>query len=113
MLRRLKCNPSPVPLGRDPGAQARVRESVNRLQLAIDLASKFERVQALPNFQEGGDWGADRTLVGFPSSQPIQKRAGKIVAAPQLRAHAHFLDQLRRRLKEIEPQTELVPIQSI
>src|SRR5437899_6297884 len=105
MLRHLKCNPLRFADWRNSGAETRVRKSVNPVQLAIDLAAELERVQARAKFQERGESSANRSLVGFPSRQPIQGCARKVVASAQLRAHAHFLDQLRRRLKRSEEHT--------
>jgi hypothetical protein len=50
MLRRLKCNPPRLTVRQSPGDQTHVLESVDPLQLTIDLATEFERVQALAKF---------------------------------------------------------------
>src|SRR5438309_9439054 len=111
MLRHLECNPLRFADWRNSGAETRVRKSVNPVQLAIDLAAELERVQALAKFQERGESSANRSVVGFPSRQPIQGRARKVVESAQLRAHAHPMDQLRRRLIQYDPQTTVVQVQ--
>jgi len=113
MLRRLKCNPPLLAVRWKLGDQTRLCEGVNPLQLTIDLATELERVQAWAKFDEGGEWGGLYRLVCLLSLQPIQRCAGEIVAAAQLRAHAHFLHQLGRRLKEIEPQAQFMAIEVI
>jgi len=90
-----------------------VRESLNSLQLTIDLTTELERVQVLAKFPERGELTGDGSLIYVLSLQPIQRRAWKIVGAAQLRADSHSLDQLRRRLKEIQAQAQLVAIQAI
>lgn len=83
------------------------------MQLAVDLSAELERVEALAQVSERSELSTKCGVVRFRGRQTIQGCLRKVILAVQLRADPHALDQLGPRLKEIQPQAELVPVQLI
>jgi hypothetical protein len=92
------------------GRWAGIGERVDAVELLLDGPRQGEGIQAIALAAERGRPGGVEAARG---EHPLQRRPGRIVAAPDARADALLPEQLHGGQKEILEQPQLLAVQSV
>src|SRR6202162_6391211 len=91
-------------------AVARRGQRVDALELLLDRTGQRKGIEAVPlALQLGGHLGAERRT----REHTVQRRAGRIVAAPDAGAHPFLAEQLHRGQEQVLEESQLAAVEGV